>query len=245
MANPPDGAHGTARLRKRANRGWKVFLRDLVLILLAAILISFLIKTFLIRSFYIPSASMEQTLVKDDRVIVNQLEPGLIPIERGDIVVFKDPGGWMPPADDQPTNGFLGAVDAVLEFIGLAAADGNEHLIKRVIGLPGDSIVCCDDFGHITVNGTPIEEPYITLPAGVTKVTPDTFDVTVPDGSLWVMGDNRYRSADSAHQLEHNPDFAYVPVENVVGRAVLINWPVNRWAWLDNHPVTFEGVEDH
>lgn len=172
-------------VRRRSGRSWKLFLRDVAVIALSALLISFLIKTFLIRSFYIPSPSMEQTLLQDDRVIVNQLEPRLVPIERGDVIVFKDPGGWLPSDEAPARHWFVGAVDAALEFVGLRAAEGSEYLIKRVIGLPGDSVKCCDDFGHITVNGTPIVEPYIVLSSGVTKAAPDSFDATVPEGSLW------------------------------------------------------------
>lgn len=228
--------------QQRKSRGWKIFLRDVILIFLAALLISFLIKTFLIRSFYIPSSSMVETLHVNDRIIVNQLEPDLIPIEHGDVVVFKDPGGWLPPTPDPQVNWFVGAVDAVLAFVGLSAPDSNDHLIKRVIGLPGDVVVCCNDFGQLTVNGVPLDEPYINLPDDVTKATREDFEVTVPEGSLWVMGDNRYNSADStAHQ--NDPTHGFVPIDNVVGRALLITWPIDRWTWLDNYPTTFHGVE--
>jgi signal peptidase I len=240
---PAEGAPVDAGTRStRSRRGWKIFIRDVLLIFLAALLISFLIKTFLIRSFYIPSSSMEETLHVDDRIIVNQLEPDLIAIEHGDIVVFKDPGGWLAPTVEEPVNWFVGAVDAVLAFVGLSAPDSNDHLIKRVIGLPGDTVVCCNDFGQITVNGVPLEEPYITLPAGVTKATRDDFDVTIPEGSIWVMGDNRYNSADSAFH-RNDPTEGFVPIDNVVGRALLISWPVDRWTWLDNYPVTFHEVD--
>ena len=234
----PDGADST---RPRNGRGWRIFLRDILLIFLAALLISFLIKTFLIRSFYITSDSMNSTLIQQDRIIVNQLEPGLIPIEHGDVVVFRDPGNWLPPRVDVPVNGFVGAVDAVLGFVGLSAPDSNDHLIKRVIGLPGDTIKCCNDFGQITVNGIPLEEPYILLPDGVTKATRDDFEVTIPADKLWVMGDNRYNSADSAYHRD-DPTGGFVPMSNIVGRALLISWPVDRWTWLDNYPVTFRDV---
>lgn len=235
---------GTYPRAKRKGGGWKIFVRDVLLIFLAAILISFLIKTFLVRSFYIPSSSMEQTLLVNDRIIVNQLAPDLIPLEHGDVVVFRDPGGWLPPQPpQQQVNWFVGAVDAVLAFVGLSAPDSNDHLIKRVIGLPGDVVVCCNDFGQLTVNGIPLDEPYIHLPDSVTKATRDDFEVTIPDGSLWVMGDNRYNSADStAHR--NDPTGGFVPVDSVVGRALLISWPVDRWTWLDNYPVTFRDVDN-
>jgi signal peptidase I len=236
-------ADGAGSVRSRQRRGWKIFLRDILIIFVAALLISFLIKTFLIRSFWIPSDSMNSTLVQQDRIIVNQLEPVLIPIEHGDVVVFRDPGGWLPPRVDAPVNGFVGAVDAVLGFVGLTAPDSNDHLIKRVIGLPGDTVTCCNDFGQILVNGVPLEEPYIQLPDGATKATRDDFEVTVPEGKLWVMGDNRYNSADSAYHRD-DPTGGFVPISNLVGRALLISWPVDRWTWLDNYPVTFRDVGD-
>ncbi len=235
-----DGAD-QLRLRPRRNRGWKIFVRDILIIFVAALLISFLIKTFLIRSFYIPSDSMNTTLVQQDRIIVNQLTPALIPIEHGDVVVFRDPGNWLPPSSEIPVNGFVGAVDAVLAFVGLSAPDSNDHLIKRVIGLPGDVVKCCNDFGQLTVNGVPLEEPYILLPGGISKATRDDFEVTVPEGMLWVMGDNRYNSADSAYHRD-DPTGGFVPISNLVGRALLISWPVDRWTWLDNYPVTFRDV---
>ena len=237
----PAVADGAYRARPRKGRGWKIFLRDILFIFLAALLISFLIKTFLIRSFYIPSDSMNSTLIQNDRIIVNQLEPGLIPISHGDVVVFRDPGNWLPPKVDAPVNGFVGAVDAVLGFIGISAPDSNDHLIKRVIGLPGDVVKCCNDFGQITVNEIPLNEPYILLPDGVTKATRDDFEVTVPKGKLWVMGDNRYNSADSAFH-RNDPTGGFVPISNMVGRALLISWPFDRWSWLDNYPVTFRDI---
>jgi signal peptidase I len=164
-----------------------------------------------------------------------------MPIEHGDVVVFRDPGNWLPPKVDQPVNWFVGGVDAVLAFVGLSAPDSNDHLIKRVIGLPGDHVVCCNDFGQLTVNGVPLEEPYINLAPGITKVTREDFDVTVPADKLWVMGDNRYNSADSAYH-RNDPTGGFVPIDNVVGRALLISWPIDRWSWLDNYPVTFHDV---
>ncbi len=237
-----DAAPSRAGTREpRKGRVWKIFIRDLLVIFVAALLISFLIKTFLIRSFYIPSSSMEQTLHIDDRIIVNQLEPKLMPVQHGDVVVFKDPGGWLTPTPQPQVNWFVGAVDAALAFVGLSAPDSNDHLIKRVIGLPGDKVVCCNDFGQLTVNGIPLEEPYTTLPPGVTKATRDDFSVTVPANKLWVMGDNRYNSADSAFH-RNDPTGGFVPMDNVVGRALLISWPSSRWTWLDNYPVTFRDV---
>jgi signal peptidase I len=225
------------------SRGIKLFLRDILVIFVAALVISFLIKTFLIRSFYIPSESMESTLLRNDRIIVSLLSPEPIGINRGDVVVFQDPGGWLTPTPKPERSPLEEGVENVLAFVGLAAPDSEDHLIKRVIGLPGDMITCCDDFGHLTVNGVPLEETYTQLPTGVSKATEHDFEVTVPDGSLWVMGDNRYNSSDSSYHHFMSPGHEYVPLDKVVGRAILITWPLDRWTWLDNYPLVFRGVD--
>jgi signal peptidase I len=232
-----------AAKRKRA-RGTKLFLRDILLIILAALVISFLIKTFFIRSFYIPSDSMNDTLLTNDRIIVSLLTPGLTPLKRGDIVVFKDPGGWLteeaPPAS---TNPVTTSFNDVLAFLGLSAPDSNDHLIKRVIGLPGDHVSCCNALGQLSINGVPIDEPYTKLPSGDSKAAPESFSVTVPKGHLWVMGDNRYNSADSALHHVQDPGHEYVPISDVVGRAVVISWPASRWKALDDYPLVFRDVD--
>ncbi|NEM91559.1 signal peptidase I [Galbitalea soli] len=234
---------GTGQRGRRAKkRGWKYFLRDVLVIFLAAIVISFLIKTFLIRSFYIPSQSMENTLLENDRIIVSLLTPGLTPLRHGDVIVFKDPGDWLdatPPPVQSPLSS---AVDGALGFVGLSAPDSNDHLVKRVIGLPGDHVVCCTAAGQLTVNGTPLIEPYIKLPANTVKAAPTSFDVTVPAGSLWVMGDNRYESADSAYHLANHDPHVYVPLSDVVGKAMVVSWPLNRWTVLDDYPDVYKGV---
>jgi len=232
---------GTTGKRKK---GFALFLRDVALIILAAIVISFLIKTFLIRSFYIPSESMQDTLLVNDRIIVNQLVPEVTPIEHGDVVVFKDPGGWLDPSFEPPKDPISGFFEWLGSIVGLTAPDSNDHLIKRVIGLPGDHVVCCDDFGRMSVNGVPLDESdYVKLPEGVTTVSKDDFDVRVPEGSLWVMGDNRWNSRDSRYNRD-KPGNGFVPIDDVVGRAILISWPMNRWTWLDNYPLVFDGVEN-
>lgn len=238
-----DSGDGSDSRPSRGKSAWR-FIRDILLILLAAIVISFLIKTFLIRSFYIPSESMQDTLQVNDRIIVNELEPKLVPIQHGDIVVFKDPGGWLPPGtENTEPNGVAAFFDWALSIVGLTAPDSNDHLIKRVIGLPGDVVACCNAYGQMTVNGVPLDEDeYLKLPAGVTKVSKDDFSVTVPKNSLWVMGDNRYNSADSRYNRD-KPGNGFVPYDDVVGRAVLISWPIDRWTLLDNYPVVFSGVE--
>nr|WP_156109888.1 signal peptidase I [Cryobacterium sp. MLB-32] len=229
--------------KKTTKQSVLLFIRDLIIIFVVALLISFLIKTFLIRSFYIPSGSMENTLQVYDRIIVNQLEPRFMPIEHGDVVVFRDPGGWLPPQEQITQNPIVASADWLMSVVGLSAPDSNDHLIKRVIGLPGDHVVCCNALGQMSVNGVPLAEPYVLLPVGATKVSKDDFDIVVPADSLWVMGDNRYNSKDSRYNGE-TPGKGYVPIENVVGRALVISWPLARWSWLDDYPDVFRGVED-
>ncbi|MCU1515147.1 MAG: signal peptidase [Microbacteriaceae bacterium] len=228
--------------KRRNSRGVKLFIRDIVLIFLAAIIISVGIKAFLIRSFYIPSESMQDTLQVNDRIIVNELVPKMVKIEHGDIVVFKDPGGWLHTQPVVEQNGFVAGVDWLLSIVGLSAPDSNDHLIKRVIGLPGDKVVCCNAFGQMSVNGIPLVEPYLKLPVGVTKVSANDFSVTVPKNSLWVMGDNRYDSADSRFNT-NGPTKGFVPMDDVVGRAFVVSWPSSHWTWLDNYPNVFSGVD--
>jgi signal peptidase I len=227
----------------RRKRSTLLFLRDLLVIFVVAVLVSFLIKTFLIRSFFIPSQSMEQTLVQDDRIIVNQLVPEMNPISRGDVVVFRDPGGWLPARVETQQPPLIAAIDWFLAFVGLSAPDSNDHLVKRVIGLPGDHVICCNALGQLSVNGVPLDEPYVALPPGETKVSREDFDRIVPDDSLWVMGDNRYNSKDSRYNGE-TPLKGFVPIENVVGRAFVVSWPVGHWSWLGNYPEVYEGVEE-
>lgn len=231
---------------RRRRSGPAAFLRDLIVIVLIAVVASFLIKTFLVRSFYIPSASMENTLLGDerghDRILVNELVPGLVPLQRGDVVVFKDPGGWLTDQPDpvaQPP--IVAGAQWLLSLVGLSTEDSNDHLIKRVIGLPGDHVACCNALGQMTVNGTPLAEPYIRTDPGSAAASKDPFSVTVPKTGLWVMGDNRPNSSDSRFHLD-TPTKGFVPVSDVVGRAFVISWPVTRWSVLSNYPDTFGGV---
>ncbi len=221
---------------KRARTNWfTAFLIDFVVIIGTALVLSVLIKAFLIRSFYIPSGSMLETLQINDRIIVNVMVPELMPIERGDVVVFRDPGGWLGAIPTQPKEPLQEFSDFVLGTFGITAPDSAEHLVKRVIGLPGDVVECCDAEGRILINGVPIEETYVR--AGSTPSDVD-FKVTVPEGSYWVMGDNRSNSTDSRFHQDL-PSKGFVAESFVVGKAVLISWPVANWTVLDNFPGVF------
>ena len=236
----PTRSDRVASDKKSRQRSVKLFLRDLVIIFLVAILVSFLIKTFIVRSFYIPSGSMENTLQINDLIIVNELEPKLVPISRGDVVVFTDPGGWLPPSSEQTTTN---PIEWALSIVGLAAPDSDDHLVKRVIGLPGDTVTCCNALGQLSVNGSPLDEPYIKIPPGETDAASLHFNVTVPKGDLWVMGDNRWNSQDSSRN-QNLPGKGFVPEKDVVGRAILISWPISHWSWLSNYPDVFRGADD-
>ncbi|KRC62312.1 S26 family signal peptidase [Agromyces sp. Root81] len=232
------------RTRDEPRRGGVLrFLRDILIIFLVAVLFSFLIKTFVIRSFYIPSGSMSHTLEIDDRIIVNQLKSEISPIERGDVVVFKDPGEWLPYRGEAPAQPPLAAAfDWLAAAVGLSAPDSDEHLVKRVIGLPGDRVVCCNGLGQMSVNGVPLREPYAFHSGGEAEASNVDFDVVVPNGSLWVMGDNRENSQDSRFHAD-TPTRGFVPIDDVVGTAFLVSRPLDRWAWLGNYPDTFKGVD--
>ena len=232
------GSDRRRKLRRARKNFFVAFLIDLVVVLGAALVLSLLIKTFLIRSFFIPSGSMLETLQIDDRIIVNQLTPALYPIERGDVVVFKDPGGWLGPSAEEPTDPVVVTVDWFLSAFGITAPDSKQHLVKRVIGVAGDKVICCDATGLITVNGVPITEPYIA--PGQTPSSVE-FDVTVPENSLWVLGDNRGNSEDSRFHGDL-PSKGFVSNDWVVGRAFIISWPFDNWKWLDNYPDVYKDV---
>lgn len=198
-------------------------LRELPILVISAMAISIFLKALLIQAFYIPSGSMENTLQINDRVIVNKLGMHLGDIGRGDVVVFKDPGGWLPEpyVDDQVTIGER--IKSFFVSVGFLPDPADQDLIKRVIGVGGDTVKCCDAKGRIMVNGKSIDEPYVfsgNVPSDL------KFEVKVPKGSIWVMGDHRGASEDSRYHQE-DPRKGMVPLKSVVGRAVAVIWPVS------------------
>jgi len=239
-----DAATDPVRPRRTARRGIWPLLRDVLVIIVIAVLVSFLVKTFLVRSFYIPSSSMEQTLRVDDRILVDELTPRFGGYDRGDVVVFRDPGGWLPTEPRVERSVLVEAVDWVLALVGISAPDSKEHLIKRIIGVPGDHVVCCNALGQVTVNDIPIDETsYLNLAPGQSAPEVVPYDVTVPEGSLWVLGDNRDASRDSRYNTDQ-PGQGFVPIDNVVGRAFLVTWPLDRFGLIDFHHDVFAGVPD-
>lgn len=245
----PSNTRGDGHPRVGPLRAAWIFLREMVIIVSLALVLSLVAKTWFVQSFWIPSASMNDTLVQSDRVIVNKLTPGPFDISRGDIVVFIDPGGWLRGATVPATApGLGGALGKVLSFVGVLPADEGNHLIKRVIGLPGDRVQCCSADGRLMVNGTAITEPYIHQGD---KPSDERFDITVPAGHVWVMGDHRSDSADSRfNDTGTTPDdprngtgyYGSVPIDNVVGVAFSVIWPLQRAEWLGNPGDTFAGV---
>ncbi|WP_245885589.1 signal peptidase I [Xylanimonas oleitrophica] len=232
---PADLPQGPSRGPARRGTG---LLRETAIIVISALVLSWLIKSLLVQAFFIPSGSMRDTLEEGDRVMVSRLVPNVFDVHRGDIVVFKDPGGWLPPYEP-PDQGPVGnAVRHALTFVGLLPQDTGEHLIKRVIGMEGDHVVCCDAEGRIEINGEPIDETYIR-PGSIPSQTP--FDRTVPPGMLFVMGDNRQDSQDSRYN-ESKPGGGFVPVSNVVGTAFATVWPFDRATWHRNPGSVFVEV---
>ncbi|MFD7645392.1 signal peptidase I [Kitasatospora sp. NPDC059795] len=228
---PGRGRAERRRTAKRvARRGRHSFLRELPVIVLVALVIAVVLKTFLVQVFVIPSGSMEPTLQVGDRVLVDKLTPwfGSEP-ERGEVVVFKDPGGWLEnDRTSSPDGSVLHRAKSVFSAVGLLPSDDERDLIKRVIGVAGDTVECCDAQGRLSVNGTPVDEPYIAPGNVPSRIT---FKVTVPQGRIWVMGDHRDLSADSRYHMG-NPGSGTVPVGNVVGRAFVVAWPLSHFGQL-------------
>lgn len=227
-----DSGDGSPRA-KQPRSFWK----ELPILIGIALVLALLIKTFLLQAFSIPSDSMQNTLQQGDRVLVDKLTPwfGSEP-ERGEVVVFHDPDNWLagePTPDPNP-------LQKVLSWIGLMPSAEEKDLIKRVIGVGGDTIEC-KGTGPLKVNGMALNESSYVYP-GNTPCSQDDqggqFKVKVPEDHIWVMGDHRQNSRDSRYNQADSND-GFVPVDKVVGRAVVIAWPVNRWTNLPV-PDTFD-----
>lgn len=217
------------------------WLREIAIVVVGALIASTLLRLFVLQMFVIPSVSMENTLLVGDRVAVQKV----IPFHRGDVVVFRDSLGWLgapPPEED--------ALHQALIFVGLAPDESANHLIKRVIGVAGDHVTCCDAQGRVAVNGVALNETaYLyTDPATKKQVEPSsyTFDVIVPAGTVFVMGDHRDRSQDSRchiwEQVPGKPEgyAAFIPVTDIVGPAVAVVYPFSRFHGLDQ--TTFANI---
>jgi signal peptidase I len=232
QARPGDGQpEGPGPGRKRRRRS---LLRELPVLIVVALVLALVIKAYVVQAFYIPSASMENTLDIGDRVLVNKLVYDFRGIARGDIVVFDGSGSWdfnEPPASPGIFSRFWGDIEGLV-----GVSHDSTIYIKRVIGLPGDHVRCCNAKGQITVNGVPLNERSYLYPGNAPSAS--AFNVTVPPGRLWVMGDHRAVSYDSRGHIG-DPGGGTIPESAVLGRAFVIIWPPSRWGFL-NIPATFE-----
>jgi signal peptidase I len=215
--------------------GFLAVVRETVIVVVLSLLIATLVRIFLVQAFLIPSQSMEQTLLVGDRVLVSKLTTRFGEVERGDVVVFEDPNGWLGPLVQAPApTGLAGWLREGLVFVGVLPDDAEGHLIKRVVAVGGDTVACCDDQGRLTVNGIAVEEDEYLYPGDVPSTT--DFEEVVPSEAVYVMGDHRSNSGDSrVHGV--------VPEDKITGRAFAVVWPVSRWQRVDR-PDAFEAVPE-
>lgn len=208
----------------------RTFFQEFPILIVVALVVSLFIKTFLVQFFFIPSGSMENTLQIDDRVAVNRIPFISNDIKRGDVVVFRDPDNWLPAASNSDSPYVIAKLKSALVAVGVLPNPAKQYLVKRVVGVAGDHLVCCTNTGKITVNGKEMVEPYIfagNVPSDM------NFDVTVPKNKIWVMGDHRGASADSRyHQEDINKGF--VPLNRVTGRVLAVIWPIKNISLVPN-----------
>ena len=199
--------------------------REFPILVIVALAVSLVIKTFLVQFFYIPSGSMENTLQINDRVAVNKLPFIGKSINRGDVVVFRDPDNWLPEPFNSDQNKYIAKVKEAFVAVGVLPNPAKQYLVKRVIGVAGDKVECCSKNKKLMINGKEINEPYIF--AG-NSPSDTNFNVTVPAGKIWVMGDHRAASADSRfHQEDIN--HGMIPTSKVTGKVVGIIWPIKNF----------------
>jgi len=201
-------------------------LRELVTVVVTALILSVLVRTFLIQAFYVPSASMEDTLQENDRIIVSKVSTQFTGVNRGNVVVFHDPGGWLGEGFPNPYDTPVGRV---LQAIGIVPSNSGNDLVKRVVGVANDTVKCCDAQGRIEVNGEGVDEPYLKEGSVTDQVT---FEVLVPEGSVFVMGDNRGNSEDSRFHLDKYNGM--IPLEEIIGRVAMRIWPLDRIGGIEN-----------
>jgi signal peptidase I len=225
---PKDERPAPKRPRRRS------FWRELPVLIVVALVLALVIKTYVIQAFYIPSASMENTLDIGDRILINKLVYDFRGIHRGDVVVFDGSGSWDPVAPPASPNIFSRVWGDIEGIVGIS--HDSTIYIKRVIGLPGDHVKCCNAKGQVTVNGVPLSEKSYLYPGNAPSAQP--FSITVPQGRLWVMGDHRAVSYDSRGHMG-DPGGGTIAESAVLGRAFVIIWPPSRWGFL-NIPATFE-----
>ncbi len=228
--DPDEGASWSARIRQK--RKDMPLWQELPLLLIVAFCLAVLVRTFLVQAFFIPSGSMEQTLLVGDRVLVNKVVYDVRQPERGEVVVFRGTDNWAPENQIDNNVGFFAKLGRTVGDLVGVSQPGEKDFIKRVIGLPGDVVACCDPRGRVTVNGYPLDEPYVTedspldVPPNAKECHSRRFGpINVEQGQMFVMGDHRLVSQDARCQGQ-------VPIENVIGRAFVIVWPSSRWGGL-------------
>lgn len=229
-----DGPGKHRRNRRKRSRAW-ILAREFVIVIALALALSALVRAVFLQAFYVPSASMENTLMPSDRIFASKLTTRLGGVSRGEVVVFKDPSNWLAEPGPPP-DGWQGLAQQALTFIGLLPSDTGNDLVKRVIGLGGDRVACCDSDGRIVLNGIPLDEDYIIGPTDQIR-----FDVEVPRDAMFVLGDNRGDSRDSRYHLDEAE--GSVPIDNVVGRVFLVLWPFDR-VDIVSIPEIFGGLND-
>jgi signal peptidase I len=232
-ADAPGSGGAKPRRATARSRGGR-FVRELVMLVVIALVIAVAIKTYAIQAFFIPSGSMQNTLEINDRVLVNKIVYDTRSIHRGDIVVFNGDGSWDPGSVPTNENFAVKFADGFASMFGFGRP--GDILIKRVIGLPGDTVACCDAEDRVTVNGVPLSEQSYLFAGDVPSQS--RFNITVPPGRLWVMGDHRSISDDSRDH-EGSPGDGTIPESAVLGRAFVIIWPPSQWRILPI-PATFE-----
>jgi len=230
----PAAATGSGRRKRRRIPHWL----ELVLIVALALALAALTKTFLAQSFFVPSGSMRPLLQggdparTDDRILVEKVSYWNGDISRGDVVVFDDSQNWLH-AGVEPETGLL---RTGLEIVGLWPTGG--HLVKRVIGVSGDTVACCNAQNRVTVNGVALDESgYLAEGAKPSEVE---FSVKIPDDSLWVMGDNRQSSEDSRAHIDERGG-GFVPVDDVVGKVLAVVWPADQRDLVER-PETYDNA---
>lgn len=233
---PPRRQRRAATSHVAPPKPWVRVLRgfgEAITMLVVAAVIALFLRAFVVQVYKIPSESMMDTMDVGSRIAVNHVPVIGKQVERGDIIVFRDTQGWLSPADDSGGS-FWSKVGG---WFGFAPSGSEQIVVKRVIGVGGDTVACCDAQGRVTVNGVGIDETY--LASGVVPSEAE-FSVTVPEGSYWVMGDNRANSADSRYHNNVDGD-GFIPRSAVIGRAQWEIWPLSKWSYLGGRDV-FEAV---